>query len=509
MTEFDLVLANAFVVDGTREAQPASCDLGVSGEIIAGVGDLSNRSRSVTVDVGGQVVAPGFIDTHTHAELVAFLGGVDMHAPIAQGVTTIFTGADGFGWVGLPEEERLRWWQDSAAIYGPLPDPLPDWPTPSAFLRDARAASPASLVPMIPHGNIRAAVMGVSPRRPNTHELDAMCTLVGDWLDQGAVGMASGLDYLPGRYASTDEIVRLCEVVAERGGVYASHLRLADLGRAEAWREAADIGKRAGLGVRIAHEKLDEEGAGLLEECSSDVDVTIDSYLYPAGCTSLAFHVPPEMLVDGVMNLARRLRTDSRLARDLAKHLDAKLAGGPGQEVIVAATTSGSLEGKTLGELADRRDETVGEAAVFLLREEMPCSLLVYVWQAPDASWETTIERTLGNRRTMIASDGVYHGSYTHPRGFGAFARVLGQLARDRSLISLSEAVHKMTGLPAEAYGLGDRGIIEPGRRADLVVFGPELIDGPADFEDPRRPPVGIERVFVGGETVWRSNSAN
>lgn len=509
MSRFDLVLADSLVIDGSSGATPFTADIGVSDGLIAEVGDLSNLSRDSTVAADGLAVAPGFIDTHVHSELAGLSGSDDRFAPISQGVTTTLTGADGFGWVGLSDEDRLRWWQDSAAIYGPLPDPLPKWAHPAEFLRDVRATTPGSVVPMIPHGNIRAAVMGESPREPSARELDAMCALVGEWLDEGAVGMASGLDYLPGRYAGTDEVVRLCEVIAERGGVYASHLRLSDLGRGGAWREAAEIGRRAGLGVRIAHEKLDDEGAALFGEVSARADVTIDTYLYPAGCTSLAFHVPPEMLADGVMALARRLRTDIHLASDLAEHLDSKLAGGSGQEVIIAATTSGSLEGNSLRELAERRDESVGETVVFLLRDEMPCSLLVYVWQAPDESWQATVERTLQEDRAMIASDGIYHGSHTHPRGFGAFARVLGELARERSLISLPEAVHKMTGLPANAYGITDRGAIEPGQRADLVVFDPESIDSPSDFGSPRRPPVGVDLVLVGGETAWRSDVIN
>lgn len=508
MSEFDVVLANAVVLDGTRDARPVPCDVGIHGGLIGALGDLSARSRTATLDLGGQYATPGFIDTHTHAELIAFQNGADKNAPIAQGVTTILTGADGFCWVGLPEAERLRWWQDSAAIYGPIPEHLPQWTRPSDFLTAIRAVTQGSVIPMVPHGNVRAVVMGSNPRKPTAHELNAMASLVDDWIDEGAVGMASGLDYLPGRYASTDEIVALCQVVAERGGVYSSHLRLADLGRANAWREAAEIGQRAGLGVRIAHERLDGEGAALLDELSVGLDLLADSHLSAAGCTSLAFHVPPEMMADGVMALARRLRSDSGIASELANILDDKLATRPGQSEIIAATTSGSLEGMTLSDLAHERGETVGRAAVFMLAEEMPCAQLVYVWQSPAEDWDVIFKRTLEDDRVMIASDGIYHGSHTHPRGFGVFPRALGHLSRDLELVPLPMAVHKMTGLPAAAYGLSDRGLVEPGKRADLVVFDPTVVDGPAEIGDPRRPPVGIQRVIVGGETVWRPENA-
>ena len=473
MSELDLVVSNATVIDGRRDAVPTPADVGIAGGIIEAVGELSLSSRRVTFDAGGRVVAPGFIDTHTHVEMASINRHPDRFAPLSQGVTTTFTGADGFGWVGLPDQSRHRWWEDTAAIYGPLPQRLPRWDTPSEFLTQLRGSSLTDVVPLVPHNNVRAAVMGDSPAKADRSELSLMRSIVEAWLEAGAVGFATGLDYMPGRYSDTDELVELIGPVAERGGVYASHIRLLDAGRADAWAEAADIGRRSGVGVRIAHERLDEDGMALLDQVSGIADVTIDSYLYPAGCTSLAFHVPPELQADGVVELSRRLDNDGGLADTLAAHLQERLTGGIDKEVIVAGTTSGRHEGRTLSSLAEEVGTDVGSVAVELLRTEMPCAVLIYAWQAPDVSWDVIMKRTLGDRRTLVASDGVYLGSGAHPRGFGTFPRVLGSLSRDKGLVSLPEAIHKMTGKPAEVYGLTDRGILAPGRRADIVGSRP------------------------------------
>jgi N-acyl-D-amino-acid deacylase len=494
------------VIDGSRHAVPTVTDLAISGGVIADVGDLSRYPRTETIDGSDRVLAPGFIDTHTHVEMASLRGDADRFAPVAQGVTTALVGADGFGWVGIAERDRARWWEDTVSLYGQPLDPLPGWATPGEFLSDLRAASPTSVVPLVPHNNVRAAVIGDARGAAGPSDLAAMRGIIEAWMDAGAVGLATGLDYLPGRHADTDEITRLCDTVAARGGVYASHLRLHDLGRADAWREIGEIGRTAGIPIRIAHERLDDDAAALLEEVSVGNDVTFDTYLYSAGCTSLAFHVPPAQLEDGVVAFSRRLASDPALRAEIAALYQDRLTGQPGQEAIVAATASGRFEGMSMTEVAAARGSTIGEAAVELMRDELPCALLVYVWQAADAVWDATVARTLADERSIIASDGVYLGSSPHPRGFGTFPRVLGKLSRDDGLIPLSVAIHKMTGKPADAYGLADRGRIEPGLRADLVLFDPDSVAGPADFDAPRTTPTGIELVMVGGRRVSEEN---
>lgn len=500
MNAFDLVVEGGSVIDGNSGSEPTLADVGVKNGLIAAVGDLSGRARAETIDATSRVVTPGFIDTHTHIEIAALRNHPDRFAAISQGVTTTFVGADGFGWVGLAPNERERWWQDTAAIYGSVPEPVPAWERPEEFLAELRAASPQSVIPLVPHGNVRASVMGDKPGPADASERKAMRTVVESWMTAGAVGIATGLDYLPARYATTDELVDLVEVVASNGGAYASHIRLLDSGRADAWREAAEIGRRAGVGVRIAHERLDEEGGALLDEVSEIAEVTVDSYVYPAGCTSLAFHVPAEMLADGAVALSERLAADGDLRNRLAEHLQSRMTGNPGQEAIIAATTSGENEGRTLSSLAQERGVTVGEVAVELLRDEMPSALLVYIWQNADAVWDATVARTMNDPRTFISSDGVYLGSSAHPRGFGTFPRILGELARDKRVVSLSQAIHKMTGRPADAYALRDRGRVAEGLRADLVVFDPDRVGSAANVEQPRQSPVGIDAVLVEGK---------
>ena len=509
MSELDLVIASGTVIDGSADAAPRSADVGISDGLIVEIGDLSEQPRHSTIDASGRIVAPGFIDTHTHVEIASLRGHPDRFAPLRQGVTTTLTGADGFGWAGLDPGARRRAWEDTAAIYGMPVEPLPVWEHPAEFVADLRAASPTRVVHMAPHGNIRFAVMGDDPRPAGTSELRAMRELIDEWMDAGAVGLASGLDYLPGRYAPTEEIIGLCSHVATRGGVYGSHLRLHDKGRRDAWKEIGDIGREAGIGIRIAHERIDDEAAAVLEATAADNDLTFDTYLYPAGCTSLAFHVPAEHLADGIIAFAERLRSDDALAAELAIFLQEKMAGRPGQRALIAATTSGAHEGRALDELADEWDMTVGEVAVELLRTELPAALLVYVWQAADDTWQETVRRTLADDRSIIASDGVYLGSHPHPRGFGTFARVLGTLARDSAMVSLPRAIHKMSGRPAAAYGLSDRGLLEPGRMADVVVFDPETVNGTDDYSNPRQEPRGIDLVLIGGVPAHTKGTAN
>ncbi|MFP5333673.1 MAG: amidohydrolase family protein, partial [Acidimicrobiia bacterium] len=406
---------------------------------------------------------------------------------------------DGFGWVGLDPRVESRWWDDTAAIYGVQPPPLPGFTTPAAFRDALAAASPTRIVLMAPHGNIRGAVMGDEVGRPTRHQMAEMHQVLEAWLDAGAVGMASGLDYLPGRNAGTDEVVELCERVTRHGGVYASHLRLHDLGREGAWEEIGEIGRRSGVPIRIAHERLDDDAVGFIDRTAEDNDLRFDTYLYPAGCTSLAFHVPAQYLREGIVAFARRLATDSRLAAELASFLETRIAGRPGQRVLVAATTSGAHEGRWLDDLAAEWGLTVGRATVRLMIEELPAALVVYVWQAEDTGWDATVRRTVAEERSIVATDGIYVGTHPHPRGFGAFPRVLGTLVRDQKLLDLPHAIHKMTGAPAAAYGLNDRGIIAEGLLADIVVFDPFDVAGPGDYEHPRRQPIGIRRVLVGG----------
>ena len=507
MSELDLVIATGTVIDGSADAAPHTTDIGIADGLIAEIGDLSDRARCATIDASGRVVAPGFIDTHTHVEVASLRGHPDRFAPLKQGVTTTLTGADGFGWVGLDAAARRRAWDDTAAIYGVAAAPLPVWGSPADFVSDLRAASPTRVVPMAPHGNIRFAVMGDEPGPAGTTERREMRELIDAWMDAGAVGLASGLDYLPGRYAGTDELIELCSHVAARGGVYGSHLRLHDKGRQNAWREIAEIGRQSGIPIRIAHERIDDEAATVLEETAVGNDFTFDTYLYPAGCTSLAFHVPGEYLADGILAFSERLRGDEKLGAELGILLQEKMAGRPGQRALIAATTSGRHEGRALDELAVEWSMTVGEVAVELLRTELPAALLVYVWQAADDSWTETVRRTLDDDRSIIASDGVYLGSHPHPRGFGTFARVLGTLARDLGMVSLSRAVHKMSGKPAEAYGLTDRGLIAKGRKADLVVFDPETVSGTDDYGNPRQDPRGIDLVVIGGVKAHERNT--
>lgn len=500
--QLDTAIVGGLVVDGSPNSIPRPRDIGVRRGRLVELEPTDEWTATTIVEAKDLVVCPGFIDTHTHLEMASLTSTPDRWAAVGQGITTTLVGADGFGWVGIERAQRRRWWDDHASLYGPPPDPLPVWDAPGPFLSDVRAHSCHDVVALVPHGNVRAAVVGDRLGPATRREMAAMITLVEQWIDEGAVGLATGLDYLPGRSAATDEIVALARVVAANEGVYASHVRTLDLGRADGWREAAEIGYRAGMPVCIAHERLDETGRTLIAELDNLVELNLDSYVYPAGCTGLTFHVPADDLAGGVQALAVRLADDVGFAARLAAQLDERLTATDGYDALVAATSSGTHEGRSLHALAAERDISVGEAAVDLLRDELPLALIVYVWQALDDTWAETERHTLTDPHTMIATDGVYVGSRTHPRGFGTFPRLIGEHVRDRATLDLGTAIHKMTGKPAAVYGLTDRGLIEAGRRADLTIFDLAAIGCPADHQAPRHSPVGIEAVMVDGEFV-------
>jgi N-acyl-D-amino-acid deacylase len=329
-----------------------------------------------------------------------------------------------------------------------------------------------------PHGTLRFAVMGMEPRPPSTAEMEQMKELLEEALAAGAIGLSSGLIYPPGAFATTDELIELCRVVAGHGGMYASHIRNEGDHLLEAVDEAISIGREAGVPVQISHHKASGRGnwgkvvdsLALIDRARAEgLDVTVDVYPYTAGSTLLAV-----ILAGGGAE-----------------------EGGPEDVLVAAASRRPELEGKTLQEIGELMALPPLEAGQKLVQED-PSVVAIGFGMA-----EEDVRRVMAHPAAMFGSDGIPSaGGKPHPRLYGTFPRVLGTYVRREKVLGLEEAVHKMTDLPARKHRLAERGRLAPGYHADVTVFDPRLINDLATYQDPRRYPDGIRYVIVNGEVV-------
>jgi N-acyl-D-amino-acid deacylase len=470
----DLVIRGARVLDGTG-APPIDADVGVRNGRIAAVGRVDGQG-GVEVAGAGLTLAPGFIDVHTHDD-VAVLETPAMPFKVLQGVTTVVVGNCGFGPVPSGSLGGTR-----------TPGASADLDTYAAFARAIDRDPPSCNVAMLAgHGTIRAQVMGWREARdPSPDEMGRMLEVLDEALAAGAVGVSSGLAYEPGSYAGLDELVAVAARVGERGGLYASHIRDEGDGLLEAVAEAIAVGERAGVPVQISHHKVIgpanwgrvTDSLAMIDAARArGVDVMADQYPYTAGSTMLE-QVVRAGGFGGPSVTGRRpfgvLRGD--------------------QVRIAAAPHDPAWEGLTLDELARRLGVSVAEAADAVVTGSGRGAFVIL-----ESMDERDVETVLRHPTTMVGSDGIAAGGRPHPRLWGTFPRVLGVFSRERGILDLATAVHRMTGMPAARFGLHDRGAIRVGAAADLVLFDGDRIIDRATYEQPAQPPDGIAGVWVNG----------
>jgi len=500
---FDLIIAGGTVVDGTRDARPRRTDLGVKDGTIAAVDDLGEARSATRIDATGKVVAPGFIDVHVHSEAQLLGKQDDLYASSLQGVTTHLTAPDGFGWGGLSADLARSMWDQTVSIYG-VPDGFEvGWRSPEAYRTALAGDLPVNVVLQVPHHAVRATAMGFDRHHAQDPERRAMTGSVEAWLQAGAVSLALGLDYIPGGFSDEGELVHLAQILADTGGSLQSHARFTELGRDGAWEEMLRVGRATGIRVNISHATLDDELVDLIEPWLDQVDLALDTYLYPAGCTHLLYLIPTVHQVETASFLESLTNPDGRAAA-LAHFEHAFATGSDPTRMTIGASRSGRHDGTTIAEVADASGRNATEAALTLVEEEEADVLIVYGQATTDEAFAANVAATLAFPNAMIASDGIYRGRRPHPRGFGCFPRVLREYVRERGLVSLEDAIYRMSGLPAERYGLDDRGRLEAGRIADVVILDPDTVGDRATWEQPRLPPVGIDHVIVNGHEVIR-----
>jgi dihydroorotase/N-acyl-D-amino-acid deacylase len=486
-TRYDVLITGGTVIDGTGAAGYRA-DVAITGDRIATISrtPLPRSSAARVIDIAGQVVAPGFIDLHAHLDPLLRLPGAE--SAVRQGVTTALGGPDG----GSPTP--LAPYLDSAAALG-------------LGLNVAFLAG---------HNTIRERVMGMADRAPTPAELERMQAMVASAMGDGAWGLSTGLKYLPGAYANTDEVVALSRVAADSGGIYTSHLREEGLGLIEGVAEAIEIARRAHIPVVLTHHKAvgkptwgaSARTLAMLDSArAAGLDVMADVYPYTATYTGISVLVPAWAMADGNRAFARRLQDPAlrdSIVRGIVFNILNDRGGGDLARVQLARVPwMRELEGKTLRDWALQRGlEPTPETGAELVIEAVTRGGVSAIYHVLD---DADVERIMRHPQAMIASDGrlVQPGDgHPHPRWYGTFPRVLGPYVREKHVLTLEQAVHKMTGMPAARLKLRDRGRLAEGAYADVVVFDPATVADRATFEEPHQYPVGIGYVLVNGVAV-------
>ncbi len=491
--EWSVLIRNGTVIDGTGVARYAA-DVAIKDDRIVLVSrtPLDARRAARTIDATGLVVAPGFIDLHAHID--PLLDMPDAKSAVTQGITLSLGGPDGGG-----------------------PFPLAPY-----LVRVERTTVAMNVAYLIGHNNIRRSVMGTENRAPTPAELARMVTLVREGMRDGAFGMSTGLRYVPGYYSKTDEVIALARAAADSGGIYTSHLREEGLGLLDGVREAITIARDAHIPVVLTHHKAVGQpmwGKSVVTLAMVDsaraagLDVMIDQYPYTASQTGLSVLIPPWALSGGTPALRQRLADPAlrdSIERGVVELLRTDRGGGDTRRVQFGSVSwDRSLEGKTLHDWAERRG--VGgslEAAAKLVLEGELNGSAGMVYHIID---EGDVRRIMAHPQTMIASDGALTRpgeGVPHPRSYGTFPRVLGEYVRVQHVLTLEQAVHKMTGMPAKRLGLaGQRGCLAPGCFADVTLFDPNTVGSPATFTQPHQYATGVPWVLVNGVVVIESGA--
>ncbi len=450
---FDLIIAGSTVVDGT--GGPAfQADIGIIGDRIVAIGDLGQAEGGKTIDASGLVAAPGFIDTHSHT-YETIETNPEAKSNLMQGITTVVGGVDGRSPVDIGDH----------------------------LAEVASRGTGVNYAMLVGHGSIRTKVMGNSDREPTPREITAMKDLVKKAMVDGAFGFSTGLEYLPGRYASTAELIELAQVVAASKGVYATHLRSEGKYFLEAVREAVTVGQEAGMAVCISHFKVvfqanwDRLGQALAiiqraREEGTEVFVDVYPYLAPDYATNLPLAT--------AINYTDPSRVLIKKARDQA------------------------LIGKTLADLASSQGLSPAQTMKLLLDKDPGIRAVAFIVS------EDNLVQILRQPYSVFSSDASAKPLYgnpnqalrVHPRTYGATARLLGEFVREKGVLTLEQAVHKMTGAPAARFGFDRRGLIKKGFYADLVVFDPETVADRTSYYHPQAYPSGIRYVLVNGQIV-------
>ncbi|MEW6129849.1 MAG: D-aminoacylase [Acidobacteriota bacterium] len=515
---FEVIIKGGMVYDGTGRA-PVRADVGINGDKIAAIGKLNSSQAKTVVDATGMAVAPGFINMLSWSVDSLIVDGRSM-GEIKQGVTTQIFG-EGGSMGPLNEEMRKRALESMGDIKYDIP-----WTTLSEYLLylEKRGVS-QNVASFIGATTIREYVIGLEDKQATPEQLQQMRELVRKEMEAGALGIGSSLIYPPAFYASTEELIEMCKVAAKYQGKYISHMRSEGNRLIEAVEELIRIAREAKIPAEIYHlkaagkqnwDKMDKVIAMVNAARKSGLKITADMYTYPAGATGLDASMPPWTQDGGYEALFKRLRdpeTRKKIAKEIVTPSDKwenlYLSAGSPDRILLVEFKSEKLKkytGKTLAEVARLRGQSPEEAIMDLVLEDGSRVGTVY-FMMDEANIQKQIKLpwvSFGSDAGSMAPEAPFIKSSTHPRAYGNFARLLGKYVRDGKVITLPEAIRRLTGLPATNLGLDRRGFLKVGMYADVVVFDPATIADKATFENPHQYAVGVRQVFVNGAQVLK-----
>ncbi|MET7269975.1 D-aminoacylase [Streptomyces flaveolus] len=514
----ELVIRDAEVVDGTGEPSYRADVVVDGGRIVsivkeaAAAGCQRPRARR-ELDAEGLVLAPGFIDMHAHSDL-ALLRDPDHSAKAAQGVTLEVLGQDGLSYAPVDDRTLGEVRRAIAGWNGPGDDIDFDWRSVGEYLDRLDRGIAVNAAYLVPQGTVRALAVGWEDREATPAELERMRRLVAEGMEQGAVGMSSGLTYTPGMYAKDAELTELCRVVASYGGYYCPHHRSYGAGALQAYEEMVELTRKAGCPLHLAHATMNfgvnkgraPELLTLLDDAlAAGADITLDTYPYTPGCTTLVALLPSWASEGGPEQILKRL-ADDETAERIRHHMERIGSDGchgvpvEWETIEISGVSDPALAqyvGRTVLESAGLCGETPWAVARrLLLADRLAPTILQHVGH------EENVRAIMRHRVHTGGSDGILQGSKPHPRAYGTFPHYLGHYVRELGVLSLEECVAHLTARPAARLRLADRGRIREGFRADLVLFDPATVAAGSTYEEPRRLPTGIPYVLVDGRFV-------
>jgi len=511
--QYDVLITRARIVDGSGNPY-YQADIGiVAGKIAALAPDLSAAAATRIIDANELVVSPGFIDVHSHDDGY-ILAEPTGRLKVSQGVTTTVVGNCGHTLAPMPADKTDFLDKMSMMMGGKeLPEIFYRIETFNDYLEAVSAAKPGiNVVPLIGHGTIRIVVMGYENRAPSPEERERMKALTTEAMEAGAVGLSSGLIYIPGIYAQTDEVAELARVAGRYHGIYATHIRNEGNRQMEAIEEALSIGRAGGIPVHIAHHKvagrtnwgMSHQTLGRFHRAREEgLEVTCDQYPYRAGSTMLAAALPPVFTAGGPEVYAEKLKHPAirKQVIDLIESDDdswQNLVNEAGFENVQISFSLAhpDYQGRTLADIAATESRSPYDVFFDLIvAEKTKVGMVVFMMDDAD------IERIMADPVTMIGSDGIpaLGNSKTHPRMTSTFPRVLARYVREKQVLSLERAVQKMTSLPAQTFRLKTKGLVKEGLDADLTLFDPKTVSDKGTYQDPLQSPEGIVYVLVNG----------
>jgi N-acyl-D-amino-acid deacylase len=514
---FDIIIKAGTVYDGTGR-RGVKTDVGIKGDRIVAIGNLNRATAPTIVDATNLAVAPGFINMLAHSESSLIVDPRSL-SEIKQGVTTQIFGELSMGPLNDDMKRRLRGQQSDVKFDI-------EWTTLAEYLQYLeRRGIPQNVASFIGAATIREYVIGLEDKPPTPAQLDQMRELVRREMEAGALGITTALIYPPAFFAKTDELIELCKVAAKYQGKYTTHMRSEGNQLIEAVQETIRISREAGLPAEIYHlkasgqanwPKMDQVIKMIEDARRQGVKISADMYTYPAGGTGLDASMPP-WVFDGGREAAYKRLQDPEIRKKIAAAVRTPtdewenlylLAGSPDRILLASFRTEKlkPLTGKTLAEVARMRGEDPVETIMNLVFEDRSRIGTIYFLMS-----EENIKKQIrqpwvsfGSDAASIAPEGNFLKSAAHPRAYGNFARLLGKYVRDEQVISLAEAVRRLSGLPATNLGLDHRGFLKPGMFADVVIFDPQTIADRATFENPHQLAIGVKHVFVNGVQVLK-----